>query len=378
MANWFTDFYNNVGNFFNNYHDNGIIPNLWKGLTGQLSQEKVNSENVALQRETNELNAQLTRERNAQDMDIAMQNLGFQRENLDYQKALQEEIFKREDTAYERAINDASRMGINPLVAAGNGGANAGAVVSTTAMNNSATPQAAQMVAPQNQMVNPANALELISPILGIVASAREQEGFSLQLDKQRLDNQRQALENLTFAHKNGIDMSNMSFIPDFTPATQREFDDVTIEGQKESNRNIKSSANRNEREDNFQRVYGSHDNAGLLLQTATDMAHQTNRGLFFDPFTNGKGLFPVLGEATIKAGKKAGSFLQSGWNWYANSMNKAYQVAGEAVNNTLDAMESAVKSGTSKVKEGASKAKSKGKEFVDKHSKWFKFPWSK
>ena len=28
-----------LNSFFNWYHDNGIIPNIWKGATGQLSQE---------------------------------------------------------------------------------------------------------------------------------------------------------------------------------------------------------------------------------------------------------------------------------------------------------------------------------------------------
>lgn len=46
---------------------------------------------------------------------IAQENLGFQRENLDYQKALQKQIFEREDTAYQRTVNDMRLSGLNPV-----------------------------------------------------------------------------------------------------------------------------------------------------------------------------------------------------------------------------------------------------------------------
>ena len=44
-----------MNSFFNWYHDNGILPNIWKGATGQLSQEKLNAENLEYQRERNEI-----------------------------------------------------------------------------------------------------------------------------------------------------------------------------------------------------------------------------------------------------------------------------------------------------------------------------------
>lgn len=86
-----------------------------------------------------------TRETNKTNKNIAEQNLGFQRENLDYQKALQQTIFEREDTAHQREIEDLKRAGINPLATAGGNGANAGSVVPLTELNNSYQAQTADM-----------------------------------------------------------------------------------------------------------------------------------------------------------------------------------------------------------------------------------------
>lgn len=72
---------------------------------------------------------------NVVNKDIADQNLGFQRENLDYQKALQQEIFEREDTAYQRTANDIRMAGLNPLSMQGTNGA--GEAIATEPLNNS-------------------------------------------------------------------------------------------------------------------------------------------------------------------------------------------------------------------------------------------------
>lgn len=78
-----------------------------------------------------------TKDTNKTNRQVAEQNLGFQRENLDYQKALQQEIFQREDTAHQREIEDLRAAGINPLAtASGGNGANAGSVVPLTELNN--------------------------------------------------------------------------------------------------------------------------------------------------------------------------------------------------------------------------------------------------
>lgn len=92
----------------------------------------VNDTNIALNNATNETNRA-----------IAEQNLGFQRENLEYQKALQQDIFAREDTAYQRTAYDMAKAGLNPLSMSGTNGA--GSVVSTSALNNAYQAQSAQV-----------------------------------------------------------------------------------------------------------------------------------------------------------------------------------------------------------------------------------------
>lgn len=80
----------------------GGLENIWKGFTGQSSNEKINAENVA-----------------------------FQQKNLDYQMALQQQIFDREDTSYQRTVNDMYKAGLNPLSMNGTNGS--GSVVPTQA-----------------------------------------------------------------------------------------------------------------------------------------------------------------------------------------------------------------------------------------------------
>lgn len=75
---------------------------------------------------------------------ISENNLAFQRDNLEYQKSLQQQIFNREDTAYQRRVNDLVAAGINPAVAAGGSGSNAGSIVSTQALHNDMKYQAPQ------------------------------------------------------------------------------------------------------------------------------------------------------------------------------------------------------------------------------------------
>lgn len=71
---------------------------------------------------------------NQVNYDIAMQNLQFEQENLDYQKALQQEIFNREDTAYQRTVEDMRQAGLNPLTMSGTNGA--GEAIATQAPQN--------------------------------------------------------------------------------------------------------------------------------------------------------------------------------------------------------------------------------------------------
>lgn len=77
----------------------GALGDIWKGFTGQSSQEKIN-----------DVNAEIARE------------------NLAYQKAFNEQVFNREDTELQRRKDDAISAGFSPLAALGTGGGSAAVV----------------------------------------------------------------------------------------------------------------------------------------------------------------------------------------------------------------------------------------------------------
>lgn len=117
--------------------------------------EATNQTNADIAAATNDTNKAISDSVNETNKAIADQNLGFQRENLEYQKALQQQIFDREDTSYQRTAQDMAAAGLNPLTM--NGTNSSGDVVSTTPLNNEYqaqgytaqgyTAQGAQMIA---------------------------------------------------------------------------------------------------------------------------------------------------------------------------------------------------------------------------------------
>lgn len=72
---------------------------------------------------------------NQVNKEIAQMNLGFQRENLDYQKALQQQIFDREDSAYSRTVQDMRNAGLSPLSMQNTNGAGEAIATSAPEMN---------------------------------------------------------------------------------------------------------------------------------------------------------------------------------------------------------------------------------------------------
>lgn len=102
--------------------------------TNKAIADATNQTNADIAAATNETNKAISDSVNETNKAIADQNLGFQRENLEYQKALQQQIFEREDTAYQRTVQDMAAAGLNPLTM--NGTNASGDVVSTEAMHN--------------------------------------------------------------------------------------------------------------------------------------------------------------------------------------------------------------------------------------------------
>ena len=129
---------------WSDYYENGIIPNVWKGMTGQTSADR-NSDN-AIQANQAQYEAELAwqRDKYAQDMDFANRqlnwqmetaekNFGLQQEQFQYQKDLNELQMQREDTAMQRQVADLKAAGFSPLAAIGGSGSAAGSLNAGTA-----------------------------------------------------------------------------------------------------------------------------------------------------------------------------------------------------------------------------------------------------
>ena len=191
--------------FFNWYHENGIIPNLWKGLTGQLSQEKLNDENLEFQRERNSIedaryedetayNRAFAEEERAYNRAFAEDERAYQRDwalnERDYQRSLQQTIFEREDTAIARQAEALRAQGINPASQNMNG-LGAGSVVSSSAPASSSAP--GSLSAPalsgrggralQKAMITSQGINGLLGPILQTMNTIDNLKGNGIQRD---------------------------------------------------------------------------------------------------------------------------------------------------------------------------------------------------
>ena len=176
-------------NFFDWYHNNGILPNLWKGATGQLSQEKINKENLAYQRERNKIEDARYEEETAYNRAFAEDERAYQREwaanEREYQRNLQQTIFDREDTAIARQAEALRAQGINPASQNMNG-LGAGAVVSSSS-------PASQTSAPvlsgrgghalQKAMITSTGINGLLAPILQTLNTIDNLKGNGIQRD---------------------------------------------------------------------------------------------------------------------------------------------------------------------------------------------------
>lgn len=191
--------------FFDWYHDNGIIPNIWKGVTGQLSQEKINDENLQYQKERNAIedaryaeetayNRAFAEDERAYNRAFAEDERAYQRHwaqnERDYQRSLQQTIFDREDTAIARQAEALRAQGINPASQNMNG-LGAGSVVSSSGPGSSSAPgstSAPTLSGRGGQALNKAMITSqgingLLSPILQTLNTVDTLKGNGIQRD---------------------------------------------------------------------------------------------------------------------------------------------------------------------------------------------------
>lgn len=191
--------------FFDWYHDNGILPNIWKGATGQLSQEKLNDENLKYQKERNAIedaryaeetayNRAFAEDERAYNRAFAEDERAYQRDwaqnERDYQRSLQQTIFDREDTAIARQAEALRAQGINPASQNMNG-LGAGSVVSSSGPGSSSAPgstSAPTLSGRGGQALNKAMITSqgingLLSPILQTLNTVDTIKGNGIQRD---------------------------------------------------------------------------------------------------------------------------------------------------------------------------------------------------
>lgn len=128
-----------ISDLWEDYHKNGIIPNLWKGFTGQMSAEIQSEEALKQQQDQFEAEMAWQQDKYAQDLDfanrqldwqkdVADKNFGLQEKQFQYQKDLNEIQMQREDNAIQRQVADLTKAGFSPLAAIGGSGSAAGSL----------------------------------------------------------------------------------------------------------------------------------------------------------------------------------------------------------------------------------------------------------
>ena len=198
-----------MASFWDWYYENGIIANLWKGFSGQKSADMQNQANLA-----------------------------FQRENLEYQKQLQQQIFMREDTAYERAVEDAQKVGLNPMSISSSGGAGSGSVVPTVAPYSDVDYSAFSGL----------RGLESLSSALGVASQAsqaiNEFKTGNIQRDLLRTQEQRAKMDNAIYAYENGLDVDDDGniFVTGYSPLRRREIQVSEKNNREASTENIRTN----------------------------------------------------------------------------------------------------------------------------------------
>lgn len=207
-------------------------------------------------------------------------NRAFAEEQRDYNRALQQQIFEREDTAIERQAQSLSKLGINPLSQSMNG-LGAGQAVSSTMPSSSSSasssiPSASSRggQALYNDFImqdagNMSSILSLLNSIENINTNGIQRDLLLEQKDFQRLQNEAQAIENNYLAEKRASEIADLKSSTKSKEGNEKRSE----EKHPYEVEDIKATAERNERENKFQKDWNLTDNTNSKARTGADIA---------------------------------------------------------------------------------------------------------
>lgn len=262
-----------------------------------------------------------------------------------YQRALQNQIFEREDTAITRQAEELSKLGINPLSQSMNG-LGAGQAVSASSAPPSSMSGSAS--APNGSSrggsalhndfkMTDQGLLSMVSPLLNMVSGVNDvmtgsktRDALMSQTDGQILENQSKAIDNLIKASKNDISINDNGTVSLNRGFNKKEQDFNEVEYQDKS-----ATANRNSREDIFQKEHNTHDKESSYGQLITDMA-------------------------AISGAKGNSDFDHSPAKKATNAISKSIGLAADNTMKGLKALNELRKKAAAKIKEQSKKNKNK------------------
>lgn len=320
--------------FWDDYYENGIIPNIWKGITGQKSSDRNNDLNLEYQKERNAIEDARYEEETAYNRAFAENerdyNRAFAEEQRSYERALQQQIFEREDTALERQASSLASLGINPASVNMNGLGAGQAVSATAAPASSGSPspssRGGEALHREQYALNMAGPLlDLINSVDNINTAGVQRDSIRSQTNYQNLVNEAQAIENEFKRVELEEKIKNLK--------ADTEEKQTTTEGKKVDN-------SRNKRVDDFQNKTGLTDmNTGSIssvpnqawiaeqIKTSEKQFEEENQGL--NPLEKtGKSLkhsFSIVGNALSDTIGKGAKHI---YNFFTKNNNKSYRTA--------------------------------------------------
>ena len=202
-------------------------------------------------------------------------NRRFAEEEREYNRALQQQIFEREDTAIERQAQSLSKLGINPLSQSMNG-LGAGQAISTSSPSPSFSPSMSSRggQALHNDFImqdsgNLSAILSLLNSVENINTNGIQRDLLREQKDFQRLQNEAQSIENNYLAEKRAAEIADLRSSTKSKEGNEKRSE----EKHPYEVEDIKATAERNERENKFQKDWNLTDNTNNKARSGADIA---------------------------------------------------------------------------------------------------------